>query len=84
MWVVAGRALAECQEVGANLYLGGALLQQGCGGSAERVHRAGITGMSLLVTPFLMQACRHILPDAEGSPVQARASTRHPHICHQL
>ncbi|KAK9833979.1 hypothetical protein WJX81_000500 [Elliptochloris bilobata] len=31
----------------------------------------GITGMSLLVTPFLMQACRHILPDAEGSPVQA-------------
>ena len=28
--------------------------------------------MSLLVTPFLMQACRHILPDVEGSPVQAR------------
>ena len=32
---------------------------------------AGITGMSLLVTPFLMQACRHFLPDTEGSPVQA-------------
>ncbi len=28
--------------------------------------------MSLLVTPFLMQACQHILPDVEGSPVQAR------------
>ena len=37
-----------------------------------RCCRAGITGMSLLVTPFLMQACRHILPDVEGSPVQVR------------
>lgn len=27
---------------------------------------AGITALSLLMTPFLMQACRHILRDGSG------------------
>ena len=27
---------------------------------------AGITALSLLITPFLLQACRHILQDGSG------------------
>ena len=31
--------------------------------AAAAVHCAGITALSLLITPFLLQACRHILQD---------------------
>ena len=31
--------------------------------AAADVYCAGITALSLLITPFLLQACRHILQD---------------------